>query len=51
MGVSGLFYLAHSLDKGVADPRLFAAGSLAVAVSVVAFGVTASPRRNAYARS
>lgn len=51
IGVSALFYLAHSLDKGVADPRLFAAGSLAVAVSVVAFGLTASPGRNAYAES
>ncbi len=49
MGVSALFYLAYSLDHGVTDPRLFAVGSLAVAASVLAFGVTASPGRNLYA--
>ncbi|MDQ3990280.1 MAG: cation:proton antiporter [Actinomycetota bacterium] len=51
MGVSAVFYLAHSLDEGVSDPRLFAAGTLAVAASVLAFGVSASPGRKAYARS
>ena len=51
MGISAVFYLAHSLDKGVDDPRLFAAGTLAVAASVLAFGVTAAPGRRAYARS
>jgi len=51
VGVSAVFYLAHSLDNGIQDPRLFAAGSLAVAASVVAFGVSASPGRNAYARA
>lgn len=51
MGVSALFYLAHSVEQGVEDPRLFAAGSLAVAASVVAFGVTSSPGRAVYARS
>ncbi|MDD9207926.1 cation:proton antiporter [Georgenia sp. 10Sc9-8] len=51
MGVSSLFYLAHSLDKGVTDPRFFAVGSLMVAVSVVAYGLTSSPGRNLYARS
>jgi len=49
MGVSAVFYLAHSLDEGVTDPRVFAAGSLAVAVSVVAFGLTGSPGRRLYA--
>ena len=51
MGVSAIFYLAHSLEEGVSDPRLFAAGTLAVAASVVAFGVSASPGRKAYAHS
>lgn len=51
MGVSAVFYLAHSLDEGVSDPRLFAAGTLAVAASVLAFGVSASPGRKAYAQS
>jgi NhaP-type Na+/H+ or K+/H+ antiporter len=51
MGVSAVFYLAHSLDKGVHDTRLFAAGTLAVAASVLAFGVSASPGRKAYAQA
>ncbi|WP_298805131.1 cation:proton antiporter [uncultured Pseudokineococcus sp.] len=50
MGVSAVFYLAYSLDEGVADPRLFAAGSLAVAVSTLAFGVTAAPATRRYGR-
>ncbi|MBA3892046.1 MAG: hypothetical protein H0X64_16125, partial [Gemmatimonadaceae bacterium] len=41
MGVSAVFYLSHSQEDGVSDPRLFAAGTLAVAVSVLAFGLTA----------
>jgi NhaP-type Na+/H+ or K+/H+ antiporter len=51
MGVSALFYLAHSLEEGVGDPRLFAAGTLAVVASILAFGVSASPGRKVYARS
>lgn len=50
MGVSALFYAAHSAHEGVHDPRLFAAVSLAVTASVVAHGVTASPLRQVYAR-
>ncbi|WP_432487808.1 cation:proton antiporter domain-containing protein [Kineococcus sp. SYSU DK018] len=50
MGVSAVFYLAHSLHRGVEDPRLFAAGTLAVVASVVAFGVSASPLTLLYAR-
>lgn len=46
-----MFYPAYSADEGVIDPRLFAAGTLAVAASVVAFGVTASPGITMYARS
>jgi NhaP-type Na+/H+ or K+/H+ antiporter len=48
MGVSALFYLAHSRHEGVADPRLFAAGTLAVTVSVLAAGLTSSPLRRLY---
>ncbi len=51
IGVSAVFYLGHSLEGGVSDPRRFAAGTLAVAASVVAFGVTGAPGRKAYARS
>jgi NhaP-type Na+/H+ or K+/H+ antiporter len=51
VGVSAVFYLAHSLHAGVEDPRLFAAGTLAIAANVVAFGVTATPGRKLYARS
>ncbi len=50
MGVSALFYLAHSRSEGVTDPRLFAAGTLAVAASVLVSGVTAAPLRSLYAR-
>lgn len=50
-GVSAVFYLAHSLHEGVSDPRLFAAGTLAVTANVVAFGLTASPGRKLYATS
>ncbi len=49
MGVSALFYLAHSRHEGVTDPRLFAAGTLAITASVVAAGLTAVPFRVLYA--
>lgn len=49
IGVSAVFYLAHALHEGFVDDRLFAAGTLPVAASVVAFGFTASPGRKAYA--
>lgn len=51
MGVSAIFYLAHGIEKGADDPRLFAAGTLAVAASVVAFGVSGTPGRMLYARA
>ncbi|UFU06561.1 cation:proton antiporter domain-containing protein [Ruania halotolerans] len=51
MGVSSLFYLAHSLEQGVTDPRLFAVGSLMVAASVLVYGLTSTPGRKLYARS
>ncbi len=50
VGVSAVFYLALSAEEGVSDPRVFAAGTLAVAVSVVAFGLTSAPFRKAYTR-
>ncbi|WBB91180.1 cation:proton antiporter [Verrucosispora sp. WMMC514] len=50
VGVSALFYLTHSQEHGVADPRLWAAGSLAVVASTVVHGVTATPGRRWYAR-
>ncbi|UFU03042.1 cation:proton antiporter [Ruania suaedae] len=51
MGVSSLFYLAHSLDQGVSDPRLFAVGSLMVTASVLAFGISSAPGRRLYVRA
>jgi NhaP-type Na+/H+ or K+/H+ antiporter len=51
MGVSAVFYLAYSIHEGVRDPRLFAAGTLVIATSVLAFGVSASPGRQLYART
>ena len=49
-GVSALFYLTDSMEEGVADPRFFALGTLAVTASVLAFGVTAAPLTKAYAQ-
>jgi NhaP-type Na+/H+ or K+/H+ antiporter len=51
IGVSAIFYLAHSAHEGISDPRLFAAGSLAVAASIIAFGISASPARKLYQRT
>ena len=50
IGVSAVFYLAHAEHEGVADPRVWAAGTLAVAASTVAHGVTSAPGRRRYAR-
>lgn len=50
MGVSALFYLAHSEHEGATDPRLFAAGTLAITASVIAAGVSAVPLRCAFGR-
>ena len=50
IGLSAVFYLAHARHEGVTDERLFAAGTLVVATSVLAFGLTASPGRRTYAR-
>jgi NhaP-type Na+/H+ or K+/H+ antiporter len=51
IGVSALFYLAHSVHEGATDPRLFAAGTLAVVASTVAHGATTVSARKLYARS
>jgi len=48
IGVSAVFYLVFSEDEGVADPRLWAAGSLVVVASTVVHGVTAAPGRRLY---
>ncbi|WBB53654.1 cation:proton antiporter [Verrucosispora sp. WMMD573] len=50
IGVSALFYLAHSEQEGARDPRLWAAGTLVVVASTVVHGVTATPGRRWYAR-
>jgi hypothetical protein len=47
--VSAVSYLAHTLEQGINGPRLFAAGTLAVAASIL-FGVSAAPGRTAYAQ-
>lgn len=51
MGVSALFYLTFSHSEGVTDPRLWAAGSLLVAASTLAHGVTSATGRRAYERA
>ena len=51
IGVSAIFYLTFSHEEGVTDPRLWAAGSLVVAASTVAHGVSAAPARRLYQRA
>ena len=48
IGVSAVFYLVLAEHEGVRDPRLFAAGTLAVAVSTLAHGISTVPARRAY---
>ena len=50
IGVSAVFYLVFSIEEGATDPRVFAAGTLAVAASTLAHGLSALPARRAYAR-
>jgi len=51
IGVSAVFYLVLAEHEGVRDPRLFAAGTLAVAVSTLAHGISTVPARRAYLSS
>lgn len=51
IGVSAVFYLTFSHTEGVTDPRLWAVGSLLVAASTLAHGVTSAPGRRAYERA
>lgn len=51
IGVSALFYLSFSQDEGVSDPRLWTVGSLVVAASTLAHGVTAAPGVRGYHRA
>jgi sodium/hydrogen antiporter len=50
VGVAAVFYLQHLTELGVTDPVVWHAGSLVVAASIVAHGVTASPGRALYGR-
>ncbi|MDG4763263.1 cation:proton antiporter [Solwaraspora sp. WMMD406] len=49
IGVSALFYLTYSHREGAVDPRLWAAGTLVVALSTVVHGTTATVGRRWYA--
>ncbi len=51
IGISAVFYLVLAEHEGVEDSRLFAAGTLAVAASTIAHGVSALPGRRIYART
>jgi NhaP-type Na+/H+ or K+/H+ antiporter len=48
IGVSALFYVSFSEEEGVTDPRLWAVGTLVVAASTFAHGVSAAPGRRLY---
>jgi sodium/hydrogen antiporter len=50
IGVAALFYLGHVDEQGVTDPRVWAAGTLVIAVSTFVHGLTAGPARVAYRR-
>jgi NhaP-type Na+/H+ or K+/H+ antiporter len=50
IGVSAVFYLALAHHDGVPDPRLWAVGSLVVAASTLAHGVSSAPGRRLYRR-
>jgi NhaP-type Na+/H+ or K+/H+ antiporter len=50
VGISALFYLTLEADRFSVDPVVLVAGSLVVAASVVAHGLTGSPGRRLYAR-
>lgn len=51
IGVAAVYYLTGDGVQGLADERLWAAGSLLVAASTVAHGLTAAPGRAAYRRA
>ncbi|WP_431782634.1 cation:proton antiporter [Streptomyces chumphonensis] len=51
VGVSALLYLTLEADRLGVDPTVLAAGTLAVAGSTVAHGLTSSPGRAWYARA
>lgn len=50
IGVAAIFYLGHAHGRGATDPRLWAAGTLVVAVSTVVHGLSAGPARVLYRR-
>jgi sodium/hydrogen antiporter len=50
IGVSAVFYLVLARHEGVSDERLFAAGTLVIAASTVAHGISALPGRVLYRR-
>lgn len=51
IGVAALFYLGFLHAHGVTDPVVWEAGTLVVAASTLAHGVTAAPGRRRYARA
>ena len=50
IGVAALYYLGHLHEKGITDPRVWAAGTLVVASSTVVHGFSAGPSRVLYRR-
>ena len=49
IGVAALYYLSHAHEQGLHDGRVWAAGTLVVALSTLVHGVTAPLGRRAYA--
>ena len=51
IGVAALYYLAHAHEQGLTDQRVWAAGTLVIALSTLVHGVTAPIGRRAYVTS
>lgn len=51
VGVAALFYLGHVHEQGITEPRVWAGGTLLIAVSTVVHGFTAGAGRVAYRRA
>lgn len=50
IGIAALYYLTYVAEKGLEDPTIWAGGSMVIAASTLAHGVTTVPGRRAYKR-
>ncbi|MDQ3932120.1 MAG: cation:proton antiporter, partial [Actinomycetota bacterium] len=50
IGIAALYYLTYVAEKGVPDTTIWAAGSMVIAASTLAHGMTTLPGRRAYTK-